>query len=191
MILQGRFGNSIRFGSTIDRNKVTRKNNWSNEGTIGSPITIISNGREAIPAAVEAEYEHTTENINSDKSSIWLCSNQQINNLEIASLHDLSYYYETEKEQYEEHPTAPNEDMNDAVEEDVPLSTADKLPPEELQITNELSKVQDTEVDYYDIAPTEQQAIKMGINTQVAVVGVGYIVPDTVDDSFLQEDINE
>ena len=186
IIIQGRFGNSIRFGSTIDKTQVTRKNSWSNEGAIGSPITIISNGHEDIPAFIEEEYEHTTENINKDKSSIWLCSNQQISNLEIASLHDLSYYYDKEKEKEEEQPETPNEDLEENVQEDVSLNTADNLPPEETQKTDELSDVQDTEVDYYDIAPTEQQTIS---TTFDAVLSENYIIPDTIDDSFLQEHI--
>ena len=74
MILEGRFGNSIRFGSSNPRGK----NNWSENDSDGEPITIISNGQtEGSSMALE--------NINSDASSIYLTSNQNIDNLNIAS----------------------------------------------------------------------------------------------------------
>ena len=184
IFMQGRFGNSIRFGSTIDKTQVIRKNSWSNEGTIGSPITIISNGHEKVPISVEEEYEHTVENINGDKASIWLCSNQQISNIEIASLHDLSYYYDTERSKQEEQPNTPNNDLEENVQEDVPLNTADNLPPEELQQTEELSDFTSEEVDYYDIAPTEQQSIRNIDNT---VLGENYVIPDTINNQYLNE----
>ena len=47
LIIQGRSGNSIRFGSTVEnayiKNSLLRSK-WSNEGNIGDPITIITNG---------------------------------------------------------------------------------------------------------------------------------------------------
>jgi hypothetical protein len=74
MILEGRFGNSIRFGSSNPRGK----NNWSENDSDGEPITIISNGQtEGSSMALE--------NINNDASSIYLTSNQNIDNLNIAS----------------------------------------------------------------------------------------------------------
>ena len=44
-MIEGRFGNSIRFGSTISGSH--QMNNWSMETTqsIGNPITIIRNGQ--------------------------------------------------------------------------------------------------------------------------------------------------
>ena len=47
LIIQSRFGSSIRFGSTINNTFVKNpllQNKWSNEGNIGDPITIITNG---------------------------------------------------------------------------------------------------------------------------------------------------
>jgi hypothetical protein len=74
MILEGRFGNSIRFGSSTPRGK----NNWSENDSEGEPITIISNG--------QSSDEYTPlEDINGDASSIYLTSNQNIQNLNIAS----------------------------------------------------------------------------------------------------------
>ena len=89
--LEGRYGNSIRFGSTISGSDV--QNDWSNEGDPGNPITIISNGQtEDIGKAVS---DHILENINGDNSSIYLCSNQKINNFQKSGVelenYELSY----------------------------------------------------------------------------------------------------
>ena len=80
IMLEGRYGNSIRFGSTISGSHVP--NNWSNEGSQGHPITIIRNGQTNDPQ--KAGYEHILEDINEDDTSIYLCSNQQITNFQKA-----------------------------------------------------------------------------------------------------------
>ena len=74
MIFEGRFGNSIRFGSSNPRGK----NNWSENNSDGDPITIISNGQSGDKSVA-------IENINGDASSIYLTSNQNIDNLNIIS----------------------------------------------------------------------------------------------------------
>lgn len=74
MILEGRFGNSIRFGSSNPRGK----NNWSENESEGDPITIISNGQSSPDLT-------PLEDINGDASSIYLTSNQNIQNFNIAS----------------------------------------------------------------------------------------------------------
>ena len=71
IIYEGRWGNSIRFGSTV-KNK---SNNWSNEGKDGDPILIIRNGQGV---QNEEGYKPILENINNDDSSIYICSTQQI-----------------------------------------------------------------------------------------------------------------
>jgi hypothetical protein len=80
IMLEGRYGNSIRFGSTISGSHVP--NNWSNEGSQGHPITIIRNGQTN--DLQKAGYEHILEDINEDDTSIYLCSNQQITNFQKA-----------------------------------------------------------------------------------------------------------
>lgn len=75
MILEGRFGNSIRFGSSNPRGK----NNWSENGSIGDPVTIISNGQP------EVSGDTVLEDINNIDSSIFMLSNQNINNFIPAS----------------------------------------------------------------------------------------------------------
>ena len=83
MILEGRFGNSIRFGSTNISNEISNPNEWSNSGNTGDPITIIRNGQSS--KLDEKGWLPTTENINNDASSIYLTSNQRIQSFEQAS----------------------------------------------------------------------------------------------------------
>jgi len=73
IIYEGRFGNSIRLGSTV--NNANIPNNWSSTGENGSPIFIIRNGQGRVDTD---SWIPTTENINNDKSSIYLTSTQQI-----------------------------------------------------------------------------------------------------------------
>lgn len=75
--LQGRFGQSIRFGSTVlgDTSIYSKKPVWSGPSN-GDPITIISNGHE-VDASKSIVF--TIEDINKDKSSIYLTSNQKLN----------------------------------------------------------------------------------------------------------------
>jgi hypothetical protein len=69
--IQGRWGNSMRFGST---NKDKSKTNWSSVGNVGDPIILLSNGRFSNSGAW-----NTLEEINADNSSIYLTSTQKIN----------------------------------------------------------------------------------------------------------------
>ncbi len=95
-ILEGRFGNSIRLGNTVLNDIAPKNNNWSITGSIGDPITIISNGLHS----ESPSYNSITEDINEDKSSIYLTSTQQIP-VEVSSKNDyLSYTTQ---------PTSPSE----------------------------------------------------------------------------------
>lgn len=71
-ILEGRFGNTIRFGSTSKY--YSDSNPWSKIGKNGSPITIMSNGHNFISGSLKPY----TENINNDGSSIYFTSTQSI-----------------------------------------------------------------------------------------------------------------
>ena len=75
IIYEGRFGNSIRFGSTVNNAKLA--NPWSFEGKNGLPITIIRNGQSSETDASKP-WVPMVENINVDESSIYLTSTQQI-----------------------------------------------------------------------------------------------------------------
>lgn len=76
IIFEGRFGQSIRFGSTVKN-----ENLWSSEGENGDPITIIRNGQ---PSNISKGWIPTLEDINLDQSSIYLTSNQKLP-IELAS----------------------------------------------------------------------------------------------------------
>jgi hypothetical protein len=81
IIYEGRYGNSIRLGSTVGNSVIP--NEWSNGDTYenGDPITIIRNGQTKDDINVENNnysWVPTLEKINQDKSSIYLTSNQQI-----------------------------------------------------------------------------------------------------------------
>jgi hypothetical protein len=71
--MEGRWGNSIRFGSTtVQRDQ----NPWSSVGTAGSPITIIRNGQGR--QTDDIAWIPTVENINRDPSSIYLTNGQKL-----------------------------------------------------------------------------------------------------------------
>ena len=96
--LQGRWGNSLRFGSTVK----SPLNDWSDSGENGDAITIIRNGQQEND---EEAWKPISENINKDKSSIYLTTSQKIP-IEVASN---SY------NSYENAPTSPNEYVEDQV----------------------------------------------------------------------------
>ena len=102
---------------------------------------------------------HVIENINDDDSSIYLCSEQIINNFRPSSLHDESYGQDVFKEIEKEETivNTENETMTSDIEEDIPLTTPDDLPAEEAQALDELSDLKDVDTAYYDISPTESQ----------------------------------
>jgi hypothetical protein len=72
--LEGRWGNSIRFGSSVAGNK--SENYWSTSNKQGDPIIIIRNGQGK---QISSEgWIPAVENINTDNSSIYLTAGQQI-----------------------------------------------------------------------------------------------------------------
>ena len=83
-IYEGRYGQSLRFGSTSNchlsepkgNKKSSIENNWSNSGKNGDPITILRNG-QPLNSSIEG-WIPITENINKDLSSIYLTSTQKI-----------------------------------------------------------------------------------------------------------------
>jgi hypothetical protein len=75
IILEGRWGNSIRFSSTTAQK--TQNNPWSSQGEIGMPITIIRNNQTNFDLNPNP-WVPVYEDINYDGSSIYLCSNQDI-----------------------------------------------------------------------------------------------------------------
>jgi hypothetical protein len=83
-ILEGRWGNSIRFGSTVTGSI----NTWSSTGTNGDPITILRNGQGN---QTDEGWIPTIEDINNDDTSIYFTSTQKIP-LEASSINDYFSY---------------------------------------------------------------------------------------------------
>ena len=81
-ILEGRFSNTIRLGSTGGNSP------WSSTGEQGSPIMILRNGQGS---SYSTSWELITEDINTDASSIYLTSNQKINFTPSSTNNYLSY----------------------------------------------------------------------------------------------------
>ena len=85
-LLEGRYGQSLRFGSTARSNflfPTEIPNNWSNSGKNGDPITILRNGQ---PTKTSDEgWVPITENIRYDQSSIYLTSTQKLKDFFVAS----------------------------------------------------------------------------------------------------------
>jgi hypothetical protein len=97
-IIQGRWGNGIRFSSTLKENNL--ENFWSITGNTGDPITLLVNGYNFTPDLKGKPY---VEDINSDKSSLYLTSTQTIpidinntTNNPLFSITDPSIYYNSQ-----------------------------------------------------------------------------------------------
>jgi hypothetical protein len=73
VIYEGRWGNSIRLGSTVKNANII--NNWSSVGTNGDPIFILRNGQTS---TTKFPWVPQLEDINNDSSSIYLTSTQQL-----------------------------------------------------------------------------------------------------------------
>ena len=96
-ILEGRWGNSIRLGSTVKNTP----NTWSSTGENGDPITIIRNGQGN---QTDEGWIPTIEDINNDDTSIYLTSTQKIPlQSQAVELNQYFSYSDNVK------PTAPNE----------------------------------------------------------------------------------
>jgi len=83
-ILEGRLGNSIRLGSTSKP-----LNPWSQNGENSDPIIIIRNGQ--YNNINDETFNPNIEDINNDDSSIYLTSNQNINDFKVSSKNMQSY----------------------------------------------------------------------------------------------------
>ena len=93
IIHEGRFGQSLRLGSTSPSTG-EYQNKWSSVGVDGDPITILRNGQPTNSSNIG--YIPIAEDINTDLSSIYLTSYQKLNNFNAAS-----------KELYNSYPIKP------------------------------------------------------------------------------------
>jgi hypothetical protein len=85
LIYQGRWGQSLRFGSTNKDAAIT--NPWSTSGANGDAITIIKNGQHEEDSD---PWIPQVEDVNEDKSSIYLTTTQKIP-IDVASKNYKSY----------------------------------------------------------------------------------------------------
>ena len=85
-IYQGRWGNTIRFGSTVNNSPIP--NPWSTTGENGDPIMIIKNGQHEED---NDPWIPQVEDINTDLSSIYLTSTQTLP-IDVASKNYNSYF---------------------------------------------------------------------------------------------------
>jgi hypothetical protein len=92
-IIEGRWGNSVRLGSTVKNTP----NNWSVTGSNGDPIMIIRNGQGT---QTDEGWIPTVEDINNDDASIYLTSTQ---NVPLVAATTNYYSYKNNP------PAAPNE----------------------------------------------------------------------------------
>ena len=73
ILIEGRFGHSLRFGYTPNTTQTSQRPSWSSNNDT-DPITILSNGR-----GTRGEYnKFIIEDIDDDLSSIWMTSTQKI-----------------------------------------------------------------------------------------------------------------
>lgn len=74
VIVEGRFGNSIRLGSSAPTQ--IPRNQWSDEGDNGKPVVIIRNGQKE--AISPNPWDPIFEDVNNDGSSIYMLSDQPL-----------------------------------------------------------------------------------------------------------------
>ena len=164
-IIEGRFGNSIRLGSTNIGEDILEenKNRWSNMGETGDPITVIRNGQ--LEDTDEKGWVHTIEDIDDDASSIYLTSNQQLKDFIPSSIHQKSFGANLEKPQNINQlltdPTLniisePEIEEQELTEEEEPVMNT---PPEPIIEEEPEEEIVEEEVAYYDVAPSENNEI--------------------------------
>ena len=78
IIIEGRWGNSIRFSSTAKAPSGSNyENPWSNSGNDGDPITIIRNGQSKVDLPIN-NWIPIYEDITTDDSSIYMTTTQKL-----------------------------------------------------------------------------------------------------------------
>lgn len=83
-LIEGRFGNSIRFGSSVNTNNIPagyyyKTPNWITQNSESDPIIILSNGRKNLTGK-----EFLVENIEEDSTSLYLTSTQKLTTFKLS-----------------------------------------------------------------------------------------------------------
>ena len=178
-IIEGRFGNSIRFGSTnISENILEEnKNRWSSEeGKTGDPILIIRNGQ--LEDTDGKGWVHAIEDIDDDASSIYLTSNQRLESFIPASIYQKSFGANL----------VQPENINTLLT-DPPLNVVNEPEIEEQEISDEEEPVLNSpppiteeenpeetvvpeNVAYYDVAPSEKNEIDKDTEVELDEISI-------------------
>ena len=172
-IIEGRFGNSIRFGSTNIGESILEenKNRWSNNSTVGDPILIIRNGQ--LEETDGKGWVHSIEDIDDDASSIYLTSNQKLDKFIPASIYQKSFGANLKQ----------SENINTLLT-DPPLNIISEPEIEEQEISDEEEPILNSpppvveeeileeeivpeNVAYYDVAPSDNNVIDQNTEVQL------------------------
>ena len=157
-VIEGRFGNSIRFGSTnvIQINGEDKGYNpWSIGKPIaenGNPITIIRNG---VIKEEPTNPNPITENINTDLSSIYLTSTQQLSTFIPSSIHQKSFGVNIEVDYSEvKYPEPIIKPLPQNIIEEPILTPPTPLPPPDEDVLKEKYTYDDY---HHDERPSETE----------------------------------
>tara|TARA_R110000796_G_scaffold48363_2_gene115972 strand:+ start:168 stop:2177 length:2010 start_codon:yes stop_codon:yes gene_type:complete len=178
-ILEGRWGNSIRLGSTsrgaYDKTpystEIKGKNTRGDEkekiekiSENGDPITIIRNGQ--LYEEDDRGWEHTVENINQDHSSIYMTSNQVISNFKPVSTHWESWMAKSgdlevddDFENLAKGPNLPKVKEIDETEEEQKIKEEELLDDNETEEDNILEE--STEDDLLEVEVEEEDELSI------------------------------
>jgi hypothetical protein len=167
-IIEGRFGNSIRFGSSNIGESILEenKNRWSDNSKNGDPIIIIRNGQ--LKDTDNKGWIHTIEDIDDDDSSIYLTSNQKLKSFIPSSIFQKSFgaNLQTPKNTnilLTDPPlnivSEPQIEEQETLEEEEPvLNTPEEDVPFNSDNSSEIDIILDN-VAYYDISPKDNNVI--------------------------------
>jgi len=128
-MIEGRFGNSIRFSHTSISPSQSVVSPWSKSGRNTSPITIIRNGQTKPASSIR--WTPVFEDIDGDASSIYLTNGQEIN-MTLASKNLASYnMVVTSTPTVVQIPNVvsqpQNQSLNQSEEEELKLATSQSL----------------------------------------------------------------
>lgn len=172
-IIEGRFGNSIRFGSTNIGESILEenKNRWSDDSEVGDPILIIRNGQ--LEDTDGKGWVHAIEDIDDDASSIYLTSNQRLKSFIPASIYQKSFganlvQPENINTLLTDPPlnivSEPEIEEQEISDEEEPVLNSP--PPVDEKIEPEEEIIQE-DVAYYDVAPSDNNTIAIDKDTKV------------------------
>ena len=178
IILEGRWGNSLRFSSTASHTSESKdtESPWSSEGRDGSPITILRNGQGSDSAF--NNWFPIYEDIQSDASSIYLTDGQLVKVL-LGSTNFDSFGVEAVptinttaliQEVPVENPNISNKDLDDtdikydSVNQEPDLSTDIKTKIEDKDSGSPLAGIFNSEADVKEQVKENEQMVNSNVD---------------------------